>query len=123
MIVLQFAVGEVVPSSPRGQSHCMRVEGKYDLRARVPIQQSSSLDELSPIPATFAFERLMRLAERILVEQEQLPERVEGEVAFHVLVLVDDRGREGLLIRLSLEDLLFDCASADEAVHKTWGRR
>ena len=80
-------------------------EGKRNLRASISIKQGVRLDSLTTVLTSLTLERLMRLAERILVEQEQLPERVEGEVSFHVLVLVDDRGREGLLVRLPLEDL------------------
>lgn len=50
----------------------------------------------------------MRLAERVLVEQEQLAQRVDREVAFCVLFLVDDGGRQCLFVCLSLEDLLLD---------------
>lgn len=65
----------------------------------------------------------MRLAERVLVEQEQLPERVEREMALRVLFLVYDAGRERLFVRLSLEDLLLDGTRGDEAVDETWFAR
>lgn len=89
------------------------------VRARVSVQESRGLDELPPVSAPFALERLVRLTQRVLVEQEQLPERIEREVPLGVLFLVDDGGGERLLVRLPLEDLLLDRAGGDEAVYET----
>lgn len=61
----------------------------------------------------------MRLAERVFLELEQLPEHVDGEVALGVLFLVDDGGRQGLLGRLPLEDLFLDGPCRDEPIHET----
>lgn len=58
----------------------------------------------------------MRLAQRLLVEQEQLAQIVSREVSFCVFLLVDYAGGESLFLGLALEDLLFDCAGGDEAV-------
>ncbi len=61
----------------------------------------------------------MRLAKRVLVEQEQFAERVQREMALDVFLLVHDRGGKRLFVCLSLEDLLLDRSSADEPVDET----
>lgn len=46
---------------------------KPDSRACISVKKCRSLDELPAVLAPLAFERFMRLAERVLVEQEELP--------------------------------------------------
>lgn len=65
----------------------------------------------------------MRLTECILVEQEQLPERVDREVALGVFFLVDDTRGQCLFVGLSLEDLLFDGPGADETIDEAYDMR
>lgn len=86
------------------------------VRARVAVEQRRCFDELPAIFAPLALERLVCLAKSVLVEQEQLPQCVEREVAFDVLFFVDDGGGKRLLVRLALEDLLLDRARGDEPV-------
>lgn len=62
----------------------------------------------------------MRLTQRVLLEREQLPKHVSGEMALGIRELVDDGGRQRLLGRLPLEDLLLDRALRDEPVHEAW---
>ena len=66
--------------------------------------------------ASLALERLVLLAQCVLVKHEQFPECVDREVALGVLLFVHDGGGEGLLVCLSLEDLLLDRARGDEPV-------
>ena len=80
------------------------------VRARVAVEQRRCFDELPAIFAPLALERLVRLAERLLVEEEELPQCVQREVPLGILLLVHNRGRECLLGRLPLKDLLLDRA-------------
>lgn len=119
MIIPQFPIREMVPSTARHQyQHSDPRTPKSDLRARIAVQQRRCLDDLPPVLAPFALERLVRLAERLLVEKEQLAERVQREVPLCIFFLVHDRGGQSLLGRLPLEDLLLDGARRDEAVYE-----
>lgn len=121
VVVAEFVVREMVPSvTPKSDLHLPYI-GYYieHLRARITVQQSLSLHELLSVLATLAFEGLMRLAQRLLIEQEQFTERVEREMALDVLFLVHDGRRQRLLVRLSLEDLFLDRSRRDEAIHET----
>jgi uncharacterized membrane protein len=60
-------------------------------RAAVAVQQRLGLAHLATVCAAFALVSLVRLREGVLAEQEQLPKRVDREVALRVLLLVDDR--------------------------------
>ena len=71
-----------------------------------------------PALTPLTLEGLVRLANGVLLEQEQLAERVAREVALDVFLLVDDGRGQGLLVRLSLEDLLFDCPSRDKTIYE-----
>ena len=51
----------------------------------------------------------MGFTKGVLVELEELSESVQGEMPLGVFFLVDDSGRQGLFVGLSLEDFLFDC--------------
>jgi len=64
---------------------------------------------LSPILASFAFKSVVGFTKGVLVELEELSESVQGEMPLGVFFLVDDSGRQGLFVGLSLEDFLFDC--------------
>ena len=44
-------------------------------------------------------------------------------MTLHVLLLVNDGRGQGLLVRLTLEDLLFDRAGRDEAIDEAWTTR
>ena len=59
MIVLQLHVCKVIPST------------------RISIQQRRRLDGLFPVLASLAFESVMSLAKRVLVELEKLSESVD----------------------------------------------
>ena len=74
VVVLQFAVRKVIP--PATLPFSVPLHGWNDeanLRARITIQQRRSLHKLPAILAPLTLERLMRLAKRVLVEQEELP--------------------------------------------------
>ena len=88
--------------------------------ARISIQESRGFDGLSPVLASLAFEGIVGLAKRVLVELEKLSQRIDREVTFGILFLVDNGRGQGLLVGLSLEDLLFDCSCRNEAINKTW---
>jgi hypothetical protein len=49
-----------------------------------------------------------------------LAQRVDGEVAFRVFLLVDNGGGKRLLICLPLENLFFDGAGGYESVDEAW---
>lgn len=118
VIVLELLVRKMIPPASNISANELDGEGK-GLRAGVAIQQRLRLHCLSPVLAPLALKRLMRLAERVLVEQEQLAQRVDREVALRVLFLVDDGGGQRLLVCLSLEDLLLDRPGGDETVYET----
>ena len=74
VVVLQFAVRKVIP--PAILPFSVPLHGWNDeanLRARITIQQRRGLNELPAVLAPFALKRLVRLAKRVLVEQEELP--------------------------------------------------
>ena len=50
---------------------------------------------------------VMSIAERVLVEREEVTEVAQGEVSLHVLLLVNHAAAERFLVSLALEDLLF----------------
>ena len=88
--------------------------------ARVAVQHRGGLHPLSAVRlAALALERVVRIARRPGFELEQLPQRIEGEMALDVFGGVDDAGGEGLLVRLALEDFFFNGARGDEAVDET----
>jgi hypothetical protein len=74
MIVLQLPIREMVPRAP------------------VPIQQRRRLDYLPPIFTPATLERLVRLAQGIFAELEELPKGVDREMSLRILFLVDDSG-------------------------------
>ena len=124
VIVLQLAIGEVIPPAMIPVSGLLRRKfDQGDLRARITIQQRRSLYELPAVLAPLTLERLVRLAERVLVEQEEFPERVQREVSLDVFLLVHHRGRERLLVRLPLEDLLLDRTGGDEPINEAFQAR
>ena len=86
------------------------------LRARVSIQQGATLGDLLPVLASFAFERVMRITYRVLVEREQLSQGLEREMSLCILFLVYHCGGQSLLRSLSLEDLFFDGPGRNESV-------
>lgn len=92
------------------------MKSRDDIRAGITVQKSRRLHRLFPILAPLAFERLVRLANCLFIEQEQLPQRVKGEMALRVFLFIYDSRRKGLLGRLPLENLLLDGAGGDEAV-------
>lgn len=59
-----------------------------NLRASVAIKQRRSLDELLPISASFALERVVRLTQGFLLVLEQLPQRFDGEVTFGIFLFI-----------------------------------
>lgn len=88
--------------------------------ARVAIHHRRRLHPLFAVrPAPFTFERVVGVARRPRFELEQLPQRIEREMALHILRRVDHTRRQRLFMRLSLKDLLLDGARRDEAVHET----
>ena len=90
MVVLQLRVRKVVPG------------------ACVSIQQCRRLDGLFSVLASFTFKCVVSFTKSVLVELKELPESVYRKVSFGILFFVDDRRGQGLLVRLALEDLLFD---------------
>ncbi len=68
-----------------------------DSPASISIQQRLRLDELLPISASLALKRVMRVANRFLIEFEQLAEIVDGEVTLGILSVVDNTRGEILL--------------------------
>ena len=63
--------------------------------ARITIQHRRRLDILFPIRLTpLTLKCIMRIARRTGLELEKLPERIEREVALHILRRVNDAGRE-----------------------------
>ena len=78
-------------------------------RTSITIQHSGSLDILQAVrPTSFALESVMGVAPSIWFELEEFSQRVEGEMTLDIFCGVHDTRREGLFVRLALEDLLFD---------------
>lgn len=50
----------------------------------------------------------MGVTECALLEPEEILEFIHGEMPLHILLIVHYAAREGLLVSLSLEDLLFN---------------
>ena len=78
MIILQFLVSVMIPPITRINNTLIKPGHSNEdiiknLRARITIQQRRSLHKLPAILAPLTLERLMRLAKRVLVEQEELP--------------------------------------------------
>jgi len=63
-----------------------------------------------------ALEGVVCIANSLFIEREELTECINGKVTFCIFLFVDDSGRQGLLVRLSLEDLLLNRSSRDEAI-------
>lgn len=119
MIVLEFFVREMIPPvQTQSKSTRMTYEGLY-VRAGISIQQCLGLHRLPAVLTPLTLERLVGLTQRVFVEQEQLAQRVQGKVTLDVLFLVYDGRGKRLLVRLSLEDLLFDRSCGYKAVHET----
>jgi hypothetical protein len=75
---------------------------------------------LLAILTAFTLERVVCFTKRILFEQEQLPQRIDGEVTFGIFFLVYNRRRERLLWGLTLEDFFFDRPSGNETIYEAW---
>ena len=67
-------------------------------RARVAIQHSLRLDELSAVLTALALECVVRVTARLCIVQEELAQAVGGEVTLDVFGTVDDATRERLLV-------------------------
>ena len=92
--------------------------------AGVTIKHRRRLDALLPVrSASFAFKGIMRIGCGVGLKLKEFAKAVEREVTFDVFCRVDDTGGQRLLVRLALEDLLFNGACCDEAVHKTYRRQ
>jgi len=63
-----------------------------------------------------ALEGIVGIANSLFIECEELTECINRKVTFCIFLFVDDSGRQGLLVRLSLENLLLNRSSRDEAV-------
>lgn len=63
-------------------------ERENDLRARISVEQRRRLGYLLSILTPFALERLVSLAQRLLIEQEELTQGINGKVALRILFLV-----------------------------------
>ena len=74
MIVLQFSIREVVPSTG------------------VSVQQRGRFDGLFPVLASLAFESVVSFAKCVLIELKELSESIYREVSLGVFLLVDDGG-------------------------------
>lgn len=87
--------------------------------ARITVQKSWRLDGLPAIRlAALALEGVVRVGGRVQPQLKELTQTVQRKVTLDVLGGIDDAGREGLLVRLSLEYLLLDAPGGDEAVHE-----
>ena len=91
MVVLQLAVRKMIPPESATVSTHIAVAGDDHVRARVSVEQRRRLDVLPSVPAPLALERLVRLAERVLVKQEEFPKCVQREVSLDVFLLVHYR--------------------------------
>lgn len=119
MIVLELFVREVIPPvQTRSKSSRITHEDLY-VRAGISVQQCLGLHRLPTVLTPLTLERLVGLTQRVFIKQEQLAQRVQGKVTLDVLLLVYDGGGKRLLVRLSLEDLLFDRSGGYKAVHET----
>lgn len=65
----------------------------------------------------------MSFTEGLFLELEQLPQGIDGEMPFGILLLVDNARRQGLFGGLTLEDLLLDCPRGYETIDKACGLR
>lgn len=116
MVVLEFTIRKVIPPNTLPSAPSPLQIRKHHVRASITIKQRRTLDRLPPILTPLTLERLVRVAHRTLVKGKQLPQRIEGEVPFGIFLLIDDAGRESLLVGLALEDLLFDRPGRDESI-------
>lgn len=116
MIVLQLFVGEMVPSASKS---AMILRGYMrHLRAGIAVKKGGRLGDLSSVLASLAFVCFVGIAQRAVVEHEQLAKGVYGEMSFGILHLVDHCGRKSLLLRLPLEDFLLYGTRRNETVYK-----
>ena len=116
MVALQFRVRKVIPAGIGVDQLPLLLLVWKHLRARVSIQQGTTLDGLLPVLASFAFERVVRITYRVFIEREQLSQGLEREMPLCILFLVYHRGGQCLLRSLSLEDLFFDGPGRNESV-------
>lgn len=77
MVVLQFSICVVIPSACRNQLDRQTAQQSVHSRASITIQQRRGLYNLPSVPTPLALERLVGLAKCVLVEQEELPQRVD----------------------------------------------
>lgn len=68
------------------------------LRARVTVKEGRCFGQLLSILAPFAFEFVVRVADRPLIQFEELPEVVPTEVPQNVLPFVYYASGEGLFV-------------------------
>lgn len=108
MVVFQLHVRKVIPARFDVNQLPWLLLTRRHLRARIPIQQGTTLDDLLPVLATLTFERVMRITYRVLIECEELSEGLEREMSLCILFLVYHCGGQSLLRSLSLKDLFFD---------------
>jgi hypothetical protein len=88
------------------------------LRASISIEQCWGLGYLFSVLASFTLERLVRLTLRILVEQEQLPQIVQREMAFGIFFFIHHCRGQSLFVGLPLKYLFFDSAGRNETIDK-----
>lgn len=118
VVAFQLRVGKMIPTRDVSQLSWL-VIGPRHLRARVTIQQGATLNHLLPILASLAFKRVMRIANRVLIEREELSEGLEREMSLRILFLINHCGGQCLLGCLSLKDLLFNSSCGNETVDET----
>lgn len=111
-------------------------KSEQDLRAGVAIQHGWSLDELFAILAPLALVGIVRVADGLGVEVEELAQIILRKMPRSVFRLVHNARRQVLLLTsgkaldshhhhttkidnlLSLEDFFLDCTGRLESVHK-----
>ena len=71
VVIIKLVIGIVIPSIDVSISDSAAVALNIHLRAGISIEQSLRFDKLLPILAPFTFECLMRLAQGVLLEEEQ----------------------------------------------------
>jgi len=74
---------------------------------------------LLSVSASFAFERIVRITDGVLIEEEKLAQRIYRKVSLCILFLVDYSRGKSLFICLPLEDFFFYCASRNEPIDET----
>jgi hypothetical protein len=93
--------------------------GEY-VRASITVKQRRRLDDLFAMLAALALEGLMRLALRVLIEQEQFPKGVDRKMTLCIFLFIYHSRGEGLLRSLTLEYLFFDSTSRNESIHEAY---